>query len=206
MIIALSGYAQSGKDTLGAFLVEDQGFVRYAFADALKESVYRLNPIVPDFDSEFMRYQDVIERDGPELAKTNPEIRRLLQVMGTEVGRQVLGDNVWVDAVFNQVKANGDQNVVITDARFPNEAEAVKANEGFIVRIKRPGVEAINAHPSETALDEWGFDYAVINDGSQENLRLKAADLVRGLRSFDTMATPTRRLPGYGSPTAKATR
>lgn len=204
MIIGLSGYAQSGKDTLGAFLVEEHGYTRYAFADALKNVVYALNPIIGSniLSHELVRFRDSVDELGWEDAKKVAEVRRLLQVMGTEAGRQILGDNVWVDAVMNKITAA--QNVVITDCRFPNEAQAVRAAGGYVVRIQRPGVAAINAHASETSLDEWGFDYTVENKGDMEELRLKAKDLVRGLESFSDSLVPSVRLPGYGAPTAKA--
>jgi hypothetical protein len=203
MIIGLSGYAQSGKDTLGAFLVKEHGFKRYAFADGLKNVVYTLNPIVGPNGPD-SRIQELVDTKGWEEAKRVPEVRRLLQVMGTEAGRKVLGENVWVDAVFNQIAKNGDENVVITDARFPNEAQAVKAAGGYMVRINRPGVTAINDHPSEVSLDEWGFDYTVNNDSSLLVLRDKAKGLVHGLTMFDASLVPSVRLPGYGAPTAKA--
>lgn len=206
MIIGLSGYAQSGKDTLGAFLVGDHGFKRYAFADALKNVVYTLNPIAVEQEegvSEMtLRVQDLVDAGGWEDAKKTDEVRRLLQIMGTEAGRQILGDNVWVDAVLNQIQEGED--VVITDARFPNEALAVKAAGGYMVRVNRPGFAPVNAHVSETALDEWGFDYTVTNRDSLLVLQDKAKDLVRGLREFDHLLVPSVRLPGYGAPTAKA--
>lgn len=169
MIIGLSGYAQSGKDTIGSFLVKEHGFVRFAFADALKEVVYRLNPIVQteinvDDLGEYVsqdRVRDIVDTYGWEMAKRVSEVRRLLQVMGTEAGRQVLGENIWVDTVLNQV---GDQDAVITDCRFPNEAQAVKDRGGFVVRVMRDGVDAVNAHPSETSLDNWPFDMMFRND------------------------------------------
>lgn len=173
MIVGLSGYAQSGKDTVGATLVENYGFTRYAFADALKECVYRLNPAVRHLCptdmrfGEYLRVQDLVDSMGWEQAKKEPEVRRLLQVMGTEAGRQVLGDNIWVDAVLNKV---GDDDVVITDCRFPNEAQAVKDRGGYVVRVTRPGVDAVNAHPSETSLDDWPFDLTVDNSGTLEEV------------------------------------
>jgi hypothetical protein len=190
MIIGLSGYAQVGKDTIGKALVEGYGFTRFAFADALKECVYRLNPIVvaenaPDYVPRgpylvTHRVQDYVDSLGWEEAKKYPEVRRLLQVMGTEAGRQVLGDNIWVDAVLNKV---GSRDVVITDCRFPNEAQAVKERGGHVVRVVRPGVDAVNAHPSETSLDDWPFDRIVINGGSMDDVETLASDLYDDLKS-----------------------
>ena len=46
MIIGLSGYAQSGKDTVAKVLIEEYGFTRIAFADKIREFLYDLNPQV----------------------------------------------------------------------------------------------------------------------------------------------------------------
>lgn len=188
MILGLSGYAQVGKDTLGAALVRNYGFTRYAFADALKEVVYRLNPIARSEAQEDEygpyvisdRVQDIVDTYGWEMAKRVPEIRRLLQVMGTEAGRQVLGENIWVDTVLNQI---GDRDAVITDCRFPNEAQAVKERGGYVLRIVRPGVEAVNAHPSETSLDGWNFDAIISNNGALEDVDVLAEFVYESLKT-----------------------
>lgn len=190
MILGLSGYAQVGKDTIGAALVKNYGFTRFAFADALKEVVYRLNPfvqweILEDSAgpyTEHARVQDVVDLHGWEMAKRIPEVRRLLQIMGTECGRQVLGDNIWVDTVLNQI---GNRDAVITDCRFPNEAQAVKDRGGFIVRVVRPGVDAVNAHPSETSLDHWNFDAVIGNDGTIDEVDRLAEFLYNSLKNQD---------------------
>lgn len=65
-----------------------------------------------------------------------------------------------------------EPNWIITDTRFPNEAQAIKKAGGFIIRVDRPGVNAINAHPSETALDDWEFDYRIGNASDLTSLML----------------------------------
>lgn len=183
MLIGLSGYAQVGKDSIGAALVKNYGFTRFAFADALKEVVYRLNPLFYKDEYTELRVQDRVDSQGWESAKKHPEIRRLLQVMGTEAGRQVLGENIWVDTVLNQI---GDRDAVITDCRFPNEAQAVKDRGGFVVRVTRPGVEAVNAHPSETSLDGWNFDAVVGNSGALDDVEVLAEFVYESLKTSDT--------------------
>lgn len=169
MIVAMSGYAGAGKDSVADVLVEDYGFKRYAFADILRLAAAALNPIVSvdPYGSE-ITYNTAIEMVGYNEAKFKyPEVRALLQRLGTEVGRELLGDNVWVDATFRRIENETlvSDDVVITDCRFPNEAHAVKNRGGIVVRVERPGVEAANSHPSETSLDMWPFDFTISNDG-----------------------------------------
>jgi hypothetical protein len=107
-------------------------------------------------------------------------VRDFLQKLGTDAIRDSLHENTWVNATMadytpTQVQwSDGPMggykdgpmpNWIITDTRFPNEAEAIKKAGGIVVRINRPGVQPINPHPSETSLDDWNFDAVINNDG-----------------------------------------
>jgi len=164
LIIGLSGYARSGKDTVANLLVLNYSFKRLAFADAIKDAVLLLNPILDNG----RRVNDVVNDYGWEIAKANTEVRRLLQVMGTEVGRKLIDEYVWIDKVFNQI-ATGER-FVITDVRFPNEANMIQAVEGKVWRINRHNHSAVNTHISERAMDNFMVDHVVYNDGSLDEL------------------------------------
>lgn len=164
MIIGLSGYARSGKDTAADHLISRHGFTRYSFAAPMKEAMYKLNPIVhSDTIGEF-RYKNLVDVYGLDSAKeSNPEIRRLLQVFGTEVGREMFGENFWVDLALNSIK---EENVVISDVRFKNEADAIRSIGGQVWRINRHGVGPVTDHSSEIDLDDYPFDHIIDNDYS----------------------------------------
>lgn len=174
MIIGLSGYARSGKDTVADHLVEIHGFKKIAFAKLLKDSIYILNPIVSSVPHSYdtvIRYQDVVDHLGLDKAKEQyPEVRRLLQIFGTEVGRELLGQNIWVDTAMNLIKDSED-NWVFTDVRFANEFEAIKSVGGNVWRVERESVKPVNAHSSETALDDYLFDYTFYNNKTIKNLQ-----------------------------------
>lgn len=166
-IVGLSGYAQSGKDTAARFLIDERGYQRLAFADALREALYVLNPFIADADRHLV---DLVDDVGWDVAKTGyAEVRELLQRMGTEVGRNLIGENTWVDAVMNKTEDGG--RYVITDVRFPNEASAIKRMGGRLWRIERPGVGPANNHASEHALADYPFDVVIDNAGPLESLR-----------------------------------
>jgi hypothetical protein len=180
VIIGLSGYARSGKDTAAAGM-DMWGFKRVAFADKLRDFLYLLNPVVkPRYDRAFAplvpdwRVQQVIDRFGWHGYKETaygPEIRELLQRLGTECGRELISDTVWIDAALNNVELDDHyKSVVVTDVRFPNEAQAIKDRGGYVFRIERKGVGPANDHPSEIALDNWIFDCIIDNDGTPEEL------------------------------------
>jgi hypothetical protein len=182
VIIGLSGFARAGKDEAAKVLVEEFGFVRIGFADKLREVIYQLNPFIvsnysewgmmPEVDG-FDSLQRVIDRDGWDGYKEGPysdDIRRLLQRLGTEAGRQTLWDSIWIDAAFAEFSET--DNVVVSDARFTNEFDAIRERGGAIWRIDRPGVGPANNHSSELeAIDYPHFSERITNSGSLEDYR-----------------------------------
>ena len=160
-IIGLSGVARSGKDTVGRILNEIYDYQVVSFSEALNDALYALNPIVLTWPMQ-RDYRWVLDNHGYEDAKEIPEVRRLLQHMGTEVGRKFFGQNVWVDALFARIPEG--QRTAITNVRFPNEYDAVHAHHGQVWRVHRPGFEASNGHISDTALDNHTFDAVLENN------------------------------------------
>lgn len=174
-LIGLSGYARTGKDTIASILVEDYGFVRVAFADLVRDSLVALNPDVRNQDGEHFPLAEMVRWYGWEKLKLYaPDVRGLLQRMGTEVGRNILGENVWVDATFKSLYP--DERYVISDVRFENEAKAVTRNRGVLARVSRMGFGPANDHSSEVALDRWPFDVQIRNNGEIGDLREIVAD------------------------------
>jgi hypothetical protein len=166
MIIGLSGYARSGKDTVAQYLIDEYGFAKYAFADPIKKAMYILNPKLGDLKT----YREMVDEYGLEVSKSaSQEVRRLLQVFGTEVGRNIFGENIWVDLCLNSIHSN---RAVISDVRFPNEADKIKERGGVVWRVNRPQVNALNSHASETSLDDYDFDCIIDNSGTLESLYL----------------------------------
>lgn len=169
MIIGISGYAQVGKDTVAAYLVEKYGFTRVAFADPIREAVYRLNPKINIADMRGVPLAVAVDGLGWESVKVDSQdTRELLQRMGTEVGREMFGDNFWVDQAMK--KASEFENVVITDVRYPNELEAILGHSGAVWRVVKEGTDAVNRHASESALDGYDFEYIIFNNDTKESL------------------------------------
>jgi len=153
MWIGVTGFAQHGKDTVANLLCREYGFTRIAFADALKSMAITLNPFVQVDEYGGIRLKELVEHGGWEQAKTNMEVRRFLQVLGTEAVRAHLGDESWVDALFKQ--AQNIENLVIPDVRFPNEGDFIE-KEGVLLAVQRlnpdftPFDNGIGvSHPSE---------------------------------------------------------
>jgi hypothetical protein len=164
MIIGLSGYAQSGKDTVAELLCLNYGFKRISFALPMRDAIYTLNPLVEGNN----RIVDLVDEYGWDVAKANPEVRRLLQVFGTEVGRSLFGETFWIDQAFK--RAEEYERVVFSDVRFPNEASAIQAKGGDVWRINRHNHAPVNGHKSEHAMDNFMFKHVLYNDGTIDDL------------------------------------
>lgn len=160
MIIGLTGFAQTGKDTVAKVLCGNHNYERRAFADNVRSFVY-------DLDIEGLRL--VVDTMGWEKAKQLYTVRRWLQKVGLSA-RNILGENVWITSVTSNLTPF--DKVVITDVRFLNEAEAIKNLGGEIWRVERPGVGPVNDHISETELMSIEIDHVITNVGTFEELEL----------------------------------
>lgn len=181
-LVGISGKKRSGKDTAANYLIEHKGFTRVAFADPMREFLLAMDPIVeveptPEYEQDGLRVSAIVEMEGWEQAKAHPEVRRLLQQLGTEAGRKILGPDVWIEAANRKIRAIKGP-VVITDVRFHNEAEAVRGAQGYLVRVDRPSLPvSTDEHTSETELDSYPFPLWLINDGSVADLHKDVATL-----------------------------
>lgn len=173
MWVGVGGYATSGKDAFADFLV-DEGFTKTYMSEPLERILLTLNPIIYTEGDRVVRYADLHAQVGYARSKQVAEVRRLLQVLGSEVGRDMISADIWVDLMVKSI-ANV-QNAVITGIRFPNELVAVRRHGGALVWIERPGVHPVNVHKSDNTLTELDFDLIVHNDGSLEDLRMKALE------------------------------
>lgn len=176
MKLGLIGHAGSGKDTVAAHLVS-RGFTRVAFADAVRNVLLSVNPLV---SKEGLRLRDVVEAHGWDRAKREiPEVRVLLQGLGAGV-RDELGESTWLDHALRQLDTLSDRPVVVTDVRYPNEGRALQRRGFFLVVVQRPGVGPANAHPSEVDIPVELADATLLNNGSIPELYEKVDALLRG--------------------------
>jgi len=113
VLIGLCGAAGSGKDSVADPLVRDHGFVRAAFADALK---------------------DIARREFGWDGRKDHRGRRLLQVLGTEAGRAYNPD-IWIDKLRTRLAQTREPLIVVPDVRFINEAAMIRASGGYLVRV-----------------------------------------------------------------------
>lgn len=172
MIIGLTGYAGVGKDEIAKILVDDYNFVRVAFADPIRSFLYDLNPLVACGPSSYL--QNIIDLEGWDKAKREPQVRRLLQNLGL-TARERLGEEIWLEQAFSKIRhpVNKDKNIIITDVRFMNEATLIKKEDptAQIWRVVRPDVGPINGHVSESEMHGYEVDQIIVNAGTKDDLK-----------------------------------
>lgn len=159
MIIGITGFIGSGKDTVANYLVARHGFVRDSFAGTLKDAVAQ----VFGWDRELLEGLTPEAREWREqvnpwwasrLAMPNLTPRYMLQLWGTEVCRQGFHDDIWIASLENRFRKTVD-DIVISDVRFPNELAAIRKAGGICVWVKRGELpEWYNCALTENTTDE----------------------------------------------------
>ena len=205
MIIGIAGFLGSGKGTLGDILIQEHGFRSIAFADAVKDAVaaiFKWPRELLEGDSVASRYfREKVDPYWSEKFGYDVTPRYMLQLMGTEAGRDVFDSNLWVYVVEKTIMESPDSNFVITDLRFPNESTIIKRMGGHTIRVIR-GPEPIwfetaakdnltntnsmsilfpTVHRSEYSLCGYEFDRVIENNGTIEDLKTKLHDFKQGV-------------------------
>lgn len=209
MLIGISGKLGSGKDTVGQMIqAEARGYWEIKkYAKKLKQITCILTGCSMQ-ELESQEFKDSLlspEWKGGHCTFSHSTYRDMLQKLGTEVMRDSLHSNVWVNALmadyqfapnksmdecFKEQFLTGRSEIhykfpkwIITDMRFPNELEAVKERGGITIRVNRDNgtraISMINSHTSETALDDANFDYVIENDGNLSELKASVVEFLR---------------------------
>ena len=204
MIVGLLGFIGSGKGTAGDIL-KDMGFTPVSFAKGVKDVTAEMF----GWPRHLLEGDTQVSRDwreqpdkfwSHEFGKPFTP-RYALQLMGTEVGREVFHEDFWIIRLKKFMQENPNQNFVITDVRFQNELDFVHSMNGIAIEIEREvpphwyGVAALanrGDHKAEKFMFETGvhesewrwiggqIDHKIINSGTVDDLK---NNLIRKLAS-----------------------
>jgi len=203
MIIGLVGFIGSGKGTVGDIL-EVHGFTKDSFAKPLKDAcsiMFGWPRELLEGDTEVSRkWREEPDSFWSEKFGYSFTPRLALQLMGTEAGRNVFHQDVWVISLLNRAKG---KDVVVTDVRFKNEINYIQQNGGVIVRVRRGeepewyklaedaaagfssaimGMRDKGIHQSEWDWIGSEFNYTIDNDGTVNELGNKVKELLQFIR------------------------
>jgi hypothetical protein len=199
-IIGIVGFIGSGKDTVADYLVNFHGFKRESFANSLKDAVSVVfgwpRELLEGRTKESREWRETRDEWWSKRLKRDITPRWVLQYWGTEVVRKGFHDDMWVASLEHRL-LNSQNDIVITDCRFPNEIKAIRNAGGRVIRIKRGAepewydaaksvnkgpsrnmswalskqkMEKLGVHASETAWVGQKFDATLNNDGSLDEL------------------------------------
>lgn len=180
-IIGITGNKQNGKDTLGNYLIEKHGYIRVAFADAIKDM------LKPTFGFTDEQLNGSLKEIIDPFWNVSP--RKVLQYVGTELFRDNISNllpqvesNFWVfivkKKIFDILKINSQAKIVITDIRYQNELDLINEiiiylKSGTTIRIERPFIknDSVLNHSSEINIEKLNVQLTIINNSSIEHLQ-----------------------------------
>jgi len=169
-------------------------WIRYAYASGFtKDDKGNTTMLSTDCDKE--RYELELKTNWQTAYKVHYTPRLLLQRIGSECLRDIIHPNVHINALFSDYRINFEaKNInkwgknledkwLITDLRFPNEAQSILDRDGILIRANRWREDHfeynIKEHISETALDNYkGFHYTINNNGTIEELIEKVREIL----------------------------
>lgn len=179
--IAIKGRKFAGKDTVGKYLCEEYGYVQVSFAAPLKRMLASLLADCGYSESMIARMIDGDLKEVPIVELGNKSPRYAMQTLGTE-WRNMINENLWVDIAKRKIAMTNDSGwpVVLTDLRFPHEAEALREpDQGDmfdpfkIIEVVRPfsstGIH--ESHASEALQEQISADAVMFNTGTISDLR-----------------------------------
>jgi hypothetical protein len=162
-----------GKSTVAKILVKQHDFAVQPFAAPVK-SVSTTFIMQFGYSKEEAEYYLYEAKNVPiDRIPGKPTGRRIMQVVGTDMARNLIHPDCWVVA---WASSSFGCSVVADDMRFEGEARAISERGGQWWRIVRPGHEVETCgHESEGRLDDLEFDQVIINDGTEKDLAQKVA-------------------------------
>jgi hypothetical protein len=179
-------------------LVNSYGYRKESWADSLKNAVSSVfgwdKMMLEGRTKESRLWREQVDTWWSERLGREITPRNVLQLWGTEVCRAGYHDDIWIASLENKIRKSND-DIVISDCRFPNELESVKRLGGITIRVKRgPDPDWVSAllfdfahfkakyptvHASEYSSVNLQYDYTIENNSTIMELQNKINDLVR---------------------------
>lgn len=188
-VIGVFGNKQHGKDTTSLLIAEllrarGRRATTFALADPLKHVAKYLLGMPEHIAWGDAGGADVARREAERIAwnRYGKNAREWMQWIGTELGRDQISENLWVDRAVDRVvdDTEGHEYFLVTDCRFHNERNNLRTKlaQRFArftpIRVYRPGIPVDTSHRSEAevaSMEASLFDYVIDNDSDLNGLR-----------------------------------
>ena len=176
-LISFSGKEGSGKTFCADFLCARYGFVKVKMAKPIKDMIRTLGLNDNHIEGHLKDVPcDLLDGRTPRWA---------MQSLGTEWGRSLISENLWLNrwATIVQQNLNMNSSVVVDDTRFPNELNKVRELRGVIIGLKRNATNDVSHSSEFSAWDELKPDFMIDNDESWDefNLEMKMRSIMTQL-------------------------
>lgn len=168
LLIGIAGHKRSGKTTLANMLAAKHKFYHTSFAAPLRAFICDI------LDISLQQLEDEKEKPIDWLDGVTP--RHMLQTVGTEWGRAMVHPDLWVRSALRRTADH--HGTVISDVRFENEAYAIHAAGGKVLRLSYPGVVLADQHVSEKPIPDCLVDAEISNQGTKEDLLVLAESVI----------------------------
>lgn len=188
----------SGKTAAAQTLARLYGFVQMSFAAPIKamsrELLMSAFGCTREVADQIMTSRGSKEEAFEELHGRSP--RYVMQTLGTEWGRELIAPDLWVGICLRQAakRMESGMSVVIDDVRYRNEADAIRAAGGEVIRVYRPRYEDAGgrpAHKSEGAIPEdYPFLDVLVNAGTLSDFHHEVEQF-----AVETLGLPPRTVP-----------
>lgn len=159
-IIGITGLANTGKDTLADYIIKNNGsYLKTAFAKPIKDMMIDYLGFTYD-----QCYDQKLKQEKDSFWDLSP--REVMLLIGTQLFREHWRYDFWVKLMEKTIIDHKDNNYIISDVRFENEAELVKNLGGIVIKVIRPNNPIKVEHISEKGFNEKFVDYTIVNDGT----------------------------------------
>ena len=213
MIIGICGFIGTGKDTVADYLVNLHHFRRESFASTLKDAVAHVfgwdRTMLEGRTKQAREWREIPDAWWSDRLGKPITPRYVLQQWGTEVLRKGFHDDIWIASLENKLR-NSQDDIVISDCRFPNEIRAIKSAGGRVIRVTRgpepdwydaavaynrgpvrnsrwslskAQLDKLEVHASEYSWVGTNFDAVLDNNGTLDHLYSQVKYLAQGPRA-----------------------
>lgn len=210
------GFIGSGKDTVAEILKNEFSFLQKdSFAAPLKDSASQIfnwnREMLEGSTKESREWREQPDLFWSEQLGYEVTPRKMLQRIGTEVFRENLHKDIWVLSLLRRAQQRSKTTTtIVTDCRFPNEINAIRNNNGLVIRVKRgeeptwfedakiamtykevyanialDKLKKQGIHPSEFSWVGSEFDFEINNDGDLNDLKNSVFEFISSVNLFN---------------------
>ena len=205
IVVGITGSAHSGKDTSADYILEKlkplygEAIIKIAFADQLKHVCQKLIQLFYNINIPLEEFYDIQKKEQirpelPPFAGQSFKLRTILQLVGTEIFRDMITKSVWCNYIKEQYITCGKYKVIIiSDVRMPNEMEFItqlylqgEIERCICFRVSRPTKHdqidhANQMHSTEKMISSLPVSLDILNNGTLEQLYVQLDQIITDL-------------------------